>query len=180
MSDDNPTPAGSRMPDLPKSGRGVQIALAISLAVNLAIAGMVAGAMLRSSSDGARESQVREMGFGPFTEALSRADRATLRQAFLAKSPGSRQIKRQRRDDAMAVLDALRMVPFAPETLSAVMAAQQDRTARQLILGQEVLRDFLIAMPPADRAGFANRLEERLRVQKDKDTPREKSGAPQP
>jgi len=163
MSDTPPTPGIAPTPVLPKSGRGLRIALAVSVAVNLAVAGIVAGAVLRNRSDGAREEMVRELGFGPFTEALSREDRRSLRQAFLAKSPDTRHVRRQRRDDAMAVLDSLRASPFAPASLTALMAAQQDRTARQLILGQEVLRDFLIAMSPADRAAFAGRLEERLR-----------------
>ena len=158
-----PTPALTDTPKGPKSGRGLRIALAISVALNLAVAGVVAGTMMRNHSDGGRTGQVRELDFGLYTEALSREDRRALRQAFLAKSPDVRQIKRQRRDDALAVLAALRATPFVPENLTAVMQAQQQRTARQLGLGQNVLRDFLIAMSPADRAAFAGRLEDRLR-----------------
>ena len=146
----------------PKSGRRLRIALAISVALNLAIAGLGAGAFLRNHADGGRDDMVRELGFGPFTEALRPEDRRALRQAFLAKAPDVRNIKRQRRADAMAVLDALRAPVFAPETLTEVMAAQQQRMSQQLTLGQEVLRDFLIAMSPDQRAEFAGRLEERL------------------
>lgn len=163
MSDSTPTPP---MPVAPKSGRGLRIALAISVALNLAVAGMVAGASLRHRADGGRDDMVRELGFGPFTEALSRQDRHALRQSFLAKSPDARAIKRQRRDDAMAVLNSLRAQPFVPENLSALMAAQQQRTAQQLALGQEVLRDFLVAMSPDDRAAFAGRLQQRLHPNK--------------
>ena len=167
MSDISPTPAPKRAglqgPVAPEPGRGLRIALAISVALNLAITGMVAGTMMRNHSDGGRTGQVRELGFGPYTEALSREDRVALRQAFLTKSPDARQIKRQRRDDALAVLNALRATPFVPDALTAVMQAQQQRTARQLELGQTVLRDFLITLSPADRAAFANRLEDRLR-----------------
>jgi len=167
MSDISPTPAPQRAglhgPVAPQPGRGLRIALAISVALNLGIAGMVAGTMMRNHSDGGRTDQVRELGFGPFIEALSREDRRALRQSFLAKSPGAGQIKHQRRDNALAVLDALRATPFVPENLIGVMQAQQQRTARQLDLGQTVLRDFLIAMSPAERAAFAGRLEDRLR-----------------
>ena len=180
MSDIPPTPAAAPVPVLPKSTRGLRIALAISVAVNLAIVGMVAGAMLRNHSGAGRQDVERDLGFGPFTEALSREDRRAVRQAFLAKSPDARNIKRQRRDDAMAVLDALRAMPFAADDLTRLMTAQQHRTAQQLILGQEVLRDFLIAMSPDDRAAFAGRLEERLRPGKGDDE-RDKDGqAPQP
>ena len=171
MNDVTPPPAPAPAPALPKSGRGLRIALAISVALNLAIAGLVAGAVLRNHSPGGREDFARELGFGPFTEALSREDRRALRQSFLAKAPDARNVKRQRRDDAMAVLDSLRATPFSADVLTAVMSAQQQRTARQLALGQEVLRDFLIAMTPADRIEFAGRLEQRLRPPEENDAP---------
>ena len=38
---------------------------------------------------------VRDLGFGPFTEALNREDRAALRQAFLAKAPDLRQARQR-------------------------------------------------------------------------------------
>ncbi len=178
----NPTPTLPPAPaaNLPKSGRGLRIALVVSLGLNLAIAGLVAGTVLRSHSQSGRNDAVRELGFGPFTEALGPQDRRALRQAFLAKTPDARHLKRQRRDDAVAVLDALRATPFVPQTLSDLMTAQQQRTARQLILGQEVLRDFLIAMTPADRAAFADRLAERLHPGKDGDGGREKGTTPHP
>ena len=175
-----PTPPPAPSAKSPKSGRGLRIALAVSLGVNLAIAGLVAGTVLRNHSQGGREDAVRELGFGPFTEALSPQDRRALRQSFLAKTPDARNLKRQRRDDAVAVLEALRATPFVPQNLSALMAAQQQRTAQQLILGQEVLRDFLIAMTPADRAAFADRLAGRLHPGKDGDGGRRKDDAPQP
>ena len=78
MNDVPPTPAPA--PALSKSGRGLRIALAISVALNLAIAGLVAGAVLRNHAPGGREDVARELGFGPFTEALSREDRRALRQ----------------------------------------------------------------------------------------------------
>lgn len=175
-----PPNSGVAPPFAPKSGRGLRIALAVSVALNLVIAGAGVGAFMRSHADGGREDMVRELGFGPFTEALSREDRRTLRHSFLAKAPDVRNIKRQRRDDAMAVLGTLRATPFAPDNLTTLMDAQHQRMARQLMLGQEVLRDFLIAMSPEDRAAFAGRLEERLRPRTDDQGRAEKDAAPSP
>ena len=180
MTDNNTPPTAVAPPVLPKSGRGLRIALAISVALNLVVAGGIVGAMARNHSQGGRDDLVRELGFGPFTEALSREDRRALRQAFLAKMPDARNIKRQRRDDAVALLGTLRASPFAPESLAALMAAQQTRTAQQLVLGQEILRGFLTAMSPADREAFASRLEQRLRERGEEEGKREKDAAPQP
>ena len=175
-----PPKPGVAPPVAPKSGRGLRIALAVSVALNLVIAGAGVGAFLRNHADGGREDMVRELGFGPFTEALGPEDRRALRRSFLAKAPDLRNIKRQRRDDAMAVLTTLRATPFAPDTLTSLMDAQHQRMARQLTLGQEVLRDFLIAMSPEDRAAFAGRLEERLRPRGDDQGHPEKDATPKP
>ena len=51
-----------------RGGRGVRIALGISVALNLLVVGLVAGAVLRDG--GPRERMVRDLDFGPFTEAL--------------------------------------------------------------------------------------------------------------
>ena len=76
-----------------KSGRGVRIALAISLGVNLAVVGVFAGAMLRDGH-GMRGSMVRDLGFGPFTEALSREDRRAMRESLFDRAPDIREARR--------------------------------------------------------------------------------------
>lgn len=154
-------------PVVAKSGKGLQIALAISVAINLAVAGVVAGAMLNHGPDGGRMDMGRELGFGPFSEALSRDDRRVLREAFLAKAPDLRDNRRQRVQDAQALLGALRADPFAPDALAKLMDSQQRRMESQLQLGQDLLRAFLISMTPEARLAFAGRLEERLRPGRD-------------
>jgi uncharacterized membrane protein len=150
-----------------KPGKGLRIALAVSVAINLAVAGLVAGAAFKHGGDGGRMEAGRELGFGPFSEALNRDDRRALRDAFIAKAPELRDTKRQRRDDTQALLAALRAEPFAPDALAQIMERQHQRLAGQLQLGQDLLRDFLVAMTPEARAAFADRLEERLRPDKD-------------
>lgn len=150
-------------PVVAHSGKGLRIALAISVALNLAVAGVVAGAAMKHRPDGGRMEMGRELGFGAFSEALSRDDRRALREALLAKAPDLRDNRRQRGQDAQALLAALRADPFAPEALAAIMDSQQQRMESQLQLGQDLLREFLISMTPEARAAFAGRLEERLR-----------------
>lgn len=158
-------------PVVAKSGKGLRIALAVSVALNLAVAGVVAGAVLNHRGEGGRMDMGRELGFGPFSEALSRDDRRALREAFLAKAPELRETRRQRGQDAQALLGALRADPFAPDALSAIMDSQQRRMENQLQLGQDLLREFLINMPPRERAAFADRLEQRLRPDRDAKQP---------
>ena len=145
-----------------KSTRVLRIALAVSVALNLAVAGMFVGAMFHGGEMGG-PAGVRELSFGPFTEALSREDRKALRQAFVAKAPDVRNARQQLRVDAQTVLEALRAVPFDPATLTTVMDGQRGRMAARMDAGQAVLRDFLIAMSPEARLAFADRLEQQLR-----------------
>lgn len=150
-----------------KSNRVLRIALAVSVALNLAVAGVVAGTMLNHRGDNGRMEMGRELGFGPFSEALGREDRRALRSAFIARMPEMRDTKRQRGQDIQALLAALRADPFVPDTLSALMQRQHHRMEIQLQLGQDLLRDLLIAMTPEARAAFADRLEQRLRPDRD-------------
>lgn len=147
-------------------GRRLRIALAISVALNLAVAGVFAGSLLKDH-DGPRD--VREIGFGPFSEALSREDRKALRRGLLAKLPEMRQARQDAMQEAQALLTTLRADPFQPSQLSDVMEAQRARMAGRLEVGQELLRDLLVSMTPEARLAFADRLETHLRhVGKDK------------
>lgn len=143
-------------------GRGLRIALAVSVALNLAVLGMAAGAMLHVGGMPGRDG-VRELGFGPFTEALDRQQRGDLRRAFFAKAPEFRNVRKEMRQDTQALLTALRTEPFDPAALTAILETQRKRVAAQLELGQSLMRDMLVAMTPEARLAFADRLEARLR-----------------
>lgn len=141
-------------------GKGLRIALAVSVALNLAVVGVAAGAFLHGH-DG--PDGVRELGFGPFTEALSQEDRAGLRRALIAKMPEMRQVRREVMQDSQDMLAALRAEPFVEAQLTAVMETQRARMAQRLEIGQGLMRDLLLAMTPEARLAFADRLEARLR-----------------
>lgn len=143
-------------------GKGLRIALAVSVALNLAVAGMAAGAFFHGGGPGGHGGDVRELGFGPFTDALSRADRDSLRASFLAKMPDIRAARQAMRTDQQNLLAALRAEPFDQTQLESALAAQSARTAAQLAMGQGLMKDLLIGMTSAQRRDFAARLEERL------------------
>lgn len=150
----------------PKSSKALRIALALSVAVNLAVLGLVAGAFLRDGP-GMRAAMVRDLGFGPYTEALSPDDRKALRRALFEKAPDIRENRRMMREDTAALLTLLRADPFDAGAFHERMEAQHERMEAQLRLGQDLLQEFITAMPAADRSAFADRLEKGLRHHKD-------------
>lgn len=79
-------------------------------------------------------------------------------------------MRAQMRGDIGKVAAALRAQPFDPAALAAVLEAQEARLNSQLSVGVAALRDFLVALPEADRLAFADRLEQRLK-RKDDDRP---------
>lgn len=155
-----PVPPAPPVPPVP-SRKGLRIALGISVALNLLVAGLVAGAVLRDGDPRAR--MVRDLDFGPFTEALSPRDRDALRREFVARAPEMRDVRRAMRDDLETFLTVLRSEPFDAAALAVVMDNQDGRMARRVELGQELLLERLAAMSPDERAAFADRLERRLR-----------------
>jgi uncharacterized membrane protein len=155
-----PVPPVPPAPPVP-SRKGLRIALGISVALNLLVAGLVVGALLRDGDPRAR--MVRDLDFGPFTEALSERDREALRREFVARAPDLRDMRRAMRDDLETVLTVLRSEPFDAAALAVVLDNQDGRMARRVELGQELLLERLGAMTPDERAAFADRLERRLR-----------------
>lgn len=154
-------PVGAE-PVKPSAPRWMKVALAVSLAVNLAVAGLVAGAVLKDGPPH-RAAAGQDFGFGPFTDALSKADRAALRQGFLSAAPEFRDQRRQARAEFDGVLAALRAVPFDAPGLRALLDAQHARAMSRFEIGRTLIYDRITAMTPEDRAAFADRLEQGLK-----------------
>ncbi|AXQ94217.1 periplasmic heavy metal sensor [Cereibacter azotoformans] len=146
----------------PRSPLWMRIALAVSLAVNLAIVGVAGGSFWRVHSEGGMRGPVRDLGFGPFSEALAPEDRREMRQAFLDQRGDFRQVRREMREDFRTMLATLRAEPFDPVALQAVLDRQQRRGAEAAALGSRLLASRIEAMTPAERRAFATRLEASL------------------
>jgi uncharacterized membrane protein len=151
----------------PRSGRGVKIVLAISVALNLAVAGLVLGAW--ASDHGPRKGMPRDLGFGPFSEALSPEDRRALRKAFMDQAPDFRTTREAARAEFVTLLATLRATPFDPAALTAALTAIETRNANRLDLGRTLIEARLVQMSEADRLAFADRLEQGLRGKGPKD-----------
>jgi uncharacterized membrane protein len=146
---------------VPPSGapRWMKVLLAVSLALNLGVLGLVGGAALREAGDRGRPD-VRDIGFGPFSEALSLQDRQELRRAFLRDGGNPRAMRQMMRAEVGTLLQVLRTEPLQEAELRAAFSQFQQRGQERLDLGQRLLADRIIAMSPDDRARFADRLEE--------------------
>lgn len=141
----------------PLQNRRLRIVLAISVALNLLVAGLAIGAAFHGGPN--RDQMSRDLGFGPFSEALDMNQRHALRESLLQKSPQIRGAMQQRRADLAQLLSALRAEPFDAAAMNSALETIRTRLADQLALGKNALADVLIAMPPAQRLEFAERLE---------------------
>ena len=142
----------------PKAGRGMKIALILSLTLNLLIFGVMGGAML---AHGGRDDprRVRDVGFGPYTEALSPEDRKALRDAFVKAVPDFRSSREEARADVAKLAEAIRAEPYDRAAVEAVIASQAERIEARLTIGRNLLLDRLDAMGPEARTALAGRIE---------------------
>lgn len=154
-----PSGAAGGKPD--GASRRVKLALYASLVLNLLFIGIVGGAILRGPPDRA-PIMGRDLGFGPFTEALSPADRVALIDAFRRTGGGPREMRQAMRADFAAFVRVLRREPFDPAALDAAAAALKSRGAQRLELGQRLMMERIAQMSPEARMAFADRLEEMM------------------
>ena len=160
MTDTGPqTPITPPPGDAPRPARGLKIALVISVALNLAVAGLVLGAWL---GDGHRKGMPRDLTFGPFSEALSDADRRELRKGLMDRAGEFRSSRDAARADFETLLATLRADPFDPAAMKAALAAIETRNAERLELGRSLIETRLVEMSVEERLAFADRLERGL------------------
>ncbi len=162
------TETDSQSPPTPPAGEPtrqarpgwMKIALVVSVALNLGVAGLVLGAWL---GDGQHAGMPRDLSFGPFSEALSDADRRALRKDLMGRAGEFRSSREAAHAEFAALLDALRSDPFDPAAMTAALTAIETRNAERLDLGRSLIEARLIEMSAAERSAFADRLEQALR-----------------
>lgn len=130
------------------------------LALNLAVAGLMAGAALRGMGEGPMR---RDLGFGPFSEALAPEAHQRLRSAYMGHRPDMQARRDLRRAEAEAVLGALRAEPFNPAAFEAALGQMAGRAEEEAALGRALLVGEVRQMSAAERQAFADRLERVLR-----------------
>jgi len=149
----------------PGAGRGLKLALVLSLAANLLVVGLVAGAGLSRlhGHDYHHPPGGEPVDYGPYARALSPAGRDKLRAAFRDRRPEFRANREALRAGFGELLAALRATPYDPARAAAVLEAQQGRVEAQTALVRGLLLDHLASLSDAERAAFADRLEDVLR-----------------
>ncbi len=158
------TPPSDRTPPTPPapaaagSGRWMRLLLIASLGLNLVILGLAGGHELSRAIYGPRPP-IRELAFGPFTEALSPVDRRALLHDFFREAKGFVAQRAAMRADFRAFVAALRREPYDPAVFAGVMARQKQRTEDWMALGETLLADRIAQMTPAERLAFADRLQ---------------------
>lgn len=137
-------------------GRWKTWALVVSMAVNLFVGAAVLGAGLR------HHREVRDVGFGPFTEALSREDRMALRNAFMAAAPDVRARRREAAENVAQLAAALRAEPWDAATVEELLLRQGSRAEERFALGRRLFLERLAQMTPEARVALADRIERML------------------
>lgn len=162
----------------PKAAKGSgRWLLIMSLTLNLLVLGVVVGGLVAHGGRLPRPGG-GDISLGVFTEALSEADRATMRRAAMAQVPEFREMRRAARADHARMIAALRAEPWDRADLEAVMAANRTRTLERMEWGQRMILERVAAMTPDERRAFAARLEQGLR-RGDRDRSHRRDTAPE-
>ncbi len=135
----------------------MRVALVLSLALNLLIVGAVVGAVSSGKKGGPRMSDV---SFGPYTSALDREDRRALRRAI--RDDTGRPNRAAARENFQTFLSVLRAEPLDVAEMTRVFEAQGALAQARQSAGKAALLEHIAQMSAADRAAFADRLEEVL------------------
>lgn len=146
------------------SGRRWRVALVLSLAVNLLFVGMLAGGALRGWRAPPPQGPVHEMR--ALWQALPDETRTALRAEFRDRraaetgTEGERPARSERPTARLSPL--LRADPFDAEGFAAALDDMRDTRADRAADGQAALVAQIAALPAAERAAVADRLDARL------------------
>lgn len=144
----------------PRTATWVKVLLGLSLALNLAVIGLAAGAAYRFSK-GPDKGPMRN-GFA-LIAAMDRADRKAVLSPLRDETRAERQAGRAQSQELIA---QLRAETFDAAAVEALLRAQMTRSRSVQDKIQARWLAQVEAMTAAERAGFADRLEERLTKRK--------------
>lgn len=146
----------------PRTHRWLRVALGISLGVNLLVVGLIAGAAYRfHGPQGGPRGAMHSYGT-PYIMALpDDRRRAIFRNLRDTKADGG-MTRAERRALYDQVVAALRTVPFEVGQVTQVLDQQRTATLRVQEAAQAAWLAEIAGMTDADRAAYADRLQELL------------------
>lgn len=166
MSDDGKPVMPGTAPQ-PGGGMGgwTRAILIGSLLLNLVLIGAIAGAGF--SHREARDIRDRRLGgdtgVALLFEALPPDERRALRRAVMSDLREGGAIRQEVVADTRAMLAAIRSEPFDRSALEPVLERQRQRVTRLFEVGWGQMIDALERMSPAERAAYADALEQAIR-----------------
>ncbi|MEZ5885346.1 MAG: periplasmic heavy metal sensor [Paracoccaceae bacterium] len=141
-----------------KQGGKLRLALYISLALNLLFVGLVAGRMAGGHPFGRAGMMAPDVGFGPITESLSRADRHELFRRFRAVAPDYRAMRDAVTEDFLALAAVLQAESWDPAAAAAILDRQAERSRDRMAQGRQVFLDYLGSLSAEDRRDLGARI----------------------
>ncbi|MGR3290045.1 MAG: periplasmic heavy metal sensor, partial [Paracoccaceae bacterium] len=132
--------------DSPKSKANpgwLRVVLFVSLVLNLLIVGLIVGTFYRVGS-GIRghvheNPPMYNLGYGAFGRALSADDRHNIGRALASRAEDLTANREDFRVSSLALLRALRAVPFEPAAVIKAMSEQQNKLLERQNIGKSLL-----------------------------------------
>lgn len=145
----------------PKTPLWMRLTLFISIALNVLVLGAIVGFLLSGGPD--RRPDRDRFDFGSFyMRALSEQDQRALRRDFVSGLQKDGRDRGAFIADLRTTLDTLRATPFDPDAFVSAMADQSRARAQREDVGRQILANRIAAMTDAERAAYADRIEDRL------------------
>ena len=155
-----------------KMRRSLRVLLIGSLALNLLIVGLVAGAAFSIRGNGPPTPITDRFG-SPHIKALSQDDKREMGRAIRSAYRKADLDRTTDRALYTQVLAQLRATPFDVDALQSVVMQQDASHELRRALARDVFLSQIASMSDAERAAYADRLQEVLERVKDKKHPKD-------
>ncbi|MEO0387689.1 MAG: periplasmic heavy metal sensor [Pseudomonadota bacterium] len=143
-----------------KTARWVTILLVASVSLNVVVAGLATGALLRGPAPWSPPPPGPAAEIRVLERALPEEDRKAFRRKLVLGGPELRRAARELRTLRAATVETLKTEPLDLAALDAIFQRQQTLWAEIGQGAQAALLEHVETMGPAERAAFAQNLEE--------------------
>lgn len=136
-----------------------RLLLIASVTLNLLVAGVVVGGIIGHDRRPPRPV-VGDVSLGPFTDALTKEDRAALVRAAQTEGRNLRDMRKRASEEMREVIAALEADNFDKVKVQEMLQSFRTRSMERFALGERLMVDRLSEMTPEARKAFAARLRE--------------------